>query len=136
MNRSSLQRAATNGLYGLGVLALLLTASGLHGITSALLARRSKEFAIRLVLGATPGRIVALVLRGGLKLTAIGLIVGLSIAVPAAVVAASQLHGFSPWSLTAVVLSSAIVIVTGIVAAAQPARRVLRLHPAEIVRAE
>lgn len=130
------QRMATKALYGLGLLALLLTATGLHGITNALLARRAKEFSIRLTLGATPGRIVALVFRGGLKLTAIGLIVGLCIAVPAAVVVASDLHGFSPWSPAALGLSSAIVIVTGILAAAQPARRVLRLHPAEIIRAE
>jgi ABC-type antimicrobial peptide transport system permease subunit len=130
------QRTATKALYGIGLLALLLTASGLHGITSALLARRSKEFSIRLALGATPGRIMSLVFRGGLKLTAIGLLVGLGIAVPAAVVVASKLHGFSPWSVAALGLSSAIVVVTGIAAAAQPARRVLRLQPADIIRAE
>jgi len=49
---------------------------------------------------------------------------------------ASQVHGFSAWSAPAVVLSSAIVIAAAIAAAAQPASRVLRIQPGDIVRAE
>jgi predicted permease len=130
------ERTATQLFYGLGLLALLLTITGLHGITSALFARRSKEFAIRLALGAAPRQIMGAVLASGLKLAAWGLALGLAIAFPVALVIASKLPGFSPWSLPALGLSCAIVLLAAIAAAAQPARRVLRIQPGEIVRSE
>lgn len=130
------ERTATKLFYALGLLALLLTATGLHGITTALFARRSKEFAIRLALGAAPRQIMGAVFSSALNLTAGGLAVGFLIAVPGALIIASKLHGFSPWSLPALGLSSAIVIIAAIAAAAHPARRVLRIQPADIVRAE
>ena len=130
------ERTATKLFYALGLLALFLTITGLHGITSALFARRSKEFAIRLALGAAPRQIVRTVLASGLKLAAGGLVLGLAIAFPGALVMASKLQGFSPWSVSALGLSSAIVFVAALAAAAQPARRVLRIQPADIVRSE
>jgi predicted permease len=131
-----LERTATQVFYGLGLLALLLTVTGLHGITTALFARRSKEFAIRLALGAAPRQIMGAVLASGLKLAAGGLALGLAVAFPVALIVASKLHGFSPWSVSALGLSSAIVMVAAIAAATQPALRVLRIQPADIVRAE
>jgi hypothetical protein len=130
------ERTATQLFYGLGLLALLLTITGLHGITAALFARRSKEFAIRLALGAAPRQIMGAVLASGLKLAAWGLALGLAIAFPGALIVASQMHGFSPWSVSALGLSCAIVIVAALAAAAQPARRVLRIQPGDIVRSE
>jgi len=131
-----LERTATQLFYALGLLALLLTVSGLHGITSALFARRSKEFAIRLALGAAPRQIMGTVLVSGVKLAAGGLVLGLAIAFPIALYVASKEPGFSPWSVPALGLSSAIVMVAAVAAAAQPARRVLRIQPGDIVRAE
>jgi ABC-type antimicrobial peptide transport system permease subunit len=131
-----LERTATQLFYALGLLALLLTVSGLHGITSALFARRSKEFAIRLALGAAPRQIMGAVLSSGLKLAAGGLALGLAIAFPVALIMASKLHGFSPWSVSALGLSSVIVMVAAVAAAAQPATRVLRIQPGDIVRSE
>jgi hypothetical protein len=130
------ERTATKLFYALGLLAVLLTITGLHGITAALFARRSKEFAIRIALGAAPRQIMGAVLSSGLKLAAWGLALGLAIAFPGAIVMASQLHGFSPWSVSALGLSSAIVFAASLAAAAQPARRVLRIQPADIVRSE
>jgi putative ABC transport system permease protein len=131
-----LERTATQLFYALGLLALLLTVSGLHGITSALFARRSREFAIRMALGASPRQIMRTVLASGVKLAAGGLVLGLAIAFPIALWVASKQPGFSPWSVPALGLSSAIVMVAAIAAAAQPARRVLRIQPGDIVRAE
>ena len=131
-----LERTATQLFYGLGLLALLLTAIGLHGITAALFARRSREFAIRIALGAAPRQIMGSVFSSGLKLTACGLAVGLVVAFPVAIMTASKLPGLSPWSISALGLSSAIVIVAAVAAAAHPAARVLRIHPGDIVRAE
>jgi predicted permease len=131
-----LERTATQLFYALGLLALLLTVTGLHGITSALFARRSREFAIRMALGASPRQIMRTVLANGVKLAAGGLVLGLAIAFPIALYVASKQPGFSPWSVPALGLSSAIVMVAAIAAAAQPARRVLRIQPGDIVRAE
>ena len=130
------ERTATKLFYLLGALALLLTITGLHGITAALFARRSKEFGIRLALGASPRQIMGAVLSGGLKLAAGGLVLGLAIAFPVALIMASKLHGFSPWSVSALGLSSVIVMVAAVAAAAQPATRVLRIQPGDIVRSE
>jgi ABC-type antimicrobial peptide transport system permease subunit len=120
----------------LGLLALLLTVTGLHGIAGALFARRSKEFAIRLALGAAPRQIMATVVTSGLKLAAAGLALGLAISLPGGMLLASRLHGFTPWSVAALGLSTAMVLVAAVAAAVQPATRVLRIQPGDIVRAE
>jgi predicted permease len=130
------QRIATQMFYGVGLVAMLLTVAGLHGITSALFARRSKEFAIRLALGAAPRQIMGVVLGSSLRLAVGGLALGLAIAVPGALMLASKIHGFSPWSVSALGLSSAIVIAAAVAAGAQPARRVFRIQPGDIVRSE
>jgi predicted permease len=135
-NSLILERRATQVFYGLGLLALLLTVTGLHGIASALFARRSKEFAIRLALGAAPRQIMGAVLGSGLKLAVYGLAIGLAIAVPGGLFLASSVHGLPAWSASAVALSSAIVIVAAAAAAVQPASRVLRIQPGDIVRSE
>jgi ABC-type antimicrobial peptide transport system permease subunit len=108
----------------------------LHGVASALFARRSKEFAIRLALGAAPRHIMGAVFSSSLKLTACGLVLGLAIAYPIALMTASKLPGFTPWSVPALVLSSAIVAIAAVAAAAHPAGRVLRIQPGDIVRSE
>jgi putative ABC transport system permease protein len=72
----------------------------------------------------------------GLKLAAWGLALGLAIAFAGAIIMASRVHGLSPWSVSALGLSCAIVIVAAVAAAAQPALRVLRIQPGDIVRAE
>ena len=76
------------------------------------------------------------VLASGLRLAACGLALGLAIAFPIALIAASKQPGFSPWSVPALGLGSAIVMVAAVAAAAQPARRVLGIQPGNIVRAE
>jgi macrolide transport system ATP-binding/permease protein len=62
----------------LGVLALVLAALGLYGVTSFIVARRTHEIGVRMALGARPTDVVALFLRDGLKLTALG--IGLGVA--------------------------------------------------------
>jgi hypothetical protein len=76
------------------------------------------------------------VLASGLRLAACGLVLGLAVAVPGALVVASRMHGFSPVSVPALCLSSALVMFAAVAAAAHPARRVLRIQPGQIVRSE
>jgi len=76
------------------------------------------------------------VLGSGLKLAVYGLAIGLAIAVPGGLFLASSVHGLPAGSASAVALSSAIVIVAAAAAAVQPASRVLRIQPGDIVRSE
>ena|ERR1019366_1703981 len=71
-----------------------------------------------------------------LTLAAVGFVLGLAIAFPVALIIASKLRGLSPWSVSALGLSSVIVMVAAVAAAAQPAARVLRIQPGDIVRSE
>lgn len=131
-----LERALMRVFYGLGGLALLLTLGGLHGVASALFARRSKEFAIRMALGASPRQIVGAVLANGVKLTMCGVAIGLAIGIGVALLARSHDARFTPWSAAALGLSSAAVLAAAVAAAAQPAGRVLRIEPARAMRTE
>ena len=71
-----LTRTAT----AMGVVALLLAAMGLFAVASYVAAQRSREFAIRIALGARPSGVLALVLRQSMRMVAIGLIIGGTIA--------------------------------------------------------
>src|SRR5262249_56156255 len=61
-------------------LALLLTAIGLYGLMSYSVVQRAQEIGIRIALGAQTGDVLKMVLRQGLKLTALGLLIGLAAA--------------------------------------------------------
>jgi ABC-type antimicrobial peptide transport system permease subunit len=105
-------------------------------VASALFARRSKEFAIRMTLGAEPRQVMGMVVASGVRLALCGLVLGLAVGIPIAKVIASKVPDFAPWSIPALGISSAVVLIAAIAAAAQPAARVLRIQPAEIVRSE
>jgi ABC-type antimicrobial peptide transport system permease subunit len=116
------------GLFG--VLALSLAAIGIYGIVSQVVASRAQELAIRAALGATPGSLVGLSLRTGLRQALTGLAIGVLTALIATRALRSMLHGVAP---TDPVTFVAVVVVTGVVAVAAsvlPARRAGRADPA------
>ena len=84
-----LTRTAT----AMGVVALLLAAMGLFAVASYVAAQRSREFAIRIALGARPSGVLALVLRQSMRIVAIGLIIGGTIALGVTQVFRTQFHG-------------------------------------------
>jgi ABC-type antimicrobial peptide transport system permease subunit len=77
------QRMAANLLGGMGVLALLLAAIGLYGVMAYAVSQRTQEMGIRLALGASPSSLLNMILGQGMKLTAIGLAIGLALALGA-----------------------------------------------------
>jgi putative ABC transport system permease protein len=117
-----------------GVLALLLAAVGLYGVTSYSVSLRRTEIGIRLALGATRGAVVGLVLGRVSALVGIGVIVGLALAAWTSRFVMTLLYGLQPGDpLT--LASSAIVLATiGTVAGWLPAHRASRLDPSTVLR--
>ena len=114
--------------------ALLLAAIGLYGVLATIVRQRTAEIGMRMVFGAPRGSILQLIVSEGLKLSAIGVVIGLAAAAPVTRLLASMLIGVSP---TDPVTFSAIVVVFVVIAAAAswvPARRASRLDPIAALR--
>src|SRR5207253_6743752 len=87
--------ASLAGLFG--IVALVLAAVGLYGMTAYTVAQRTNEIGIRMALGADRGKVVDLVLRSAFKRVAVGLVLGVPLAVGAGRLIAAQLYGVSFW---------------------------------------
>jgi ABC-type antimicrobial peptide transport system permease subunit len=81
--------ASLAGLFG--VVALVLAAVGLYGVTAYTVAQRTNEIGIRMALGANRGNVVGMVLQGAFRRVAIGLLLGLPLAVGAGYLLSAQL---------------------------------------------
>jgi putative ABC transport system permease protein len=127
------------GLYLTGAfagMAVLMVIAGLYGVLAQLVSYRRREFGIRLALGATPGGILAMVLRQGLVFVTIGLVVGIGVSVLAGDLVQSFLYQVKPadaWTYSAVVL---VLLVVGSAAALIPARRAASVDPMAALREE
>ncbi len=115
----------------LAVATLALAAIGLFAVTSVASSARLREFGVRLALGASPSRLLMLVLRGALLRTLIGLVLGSVLAVLLGLMARAVLRGLGaswmhPWSL---VLTWAVLLATGLLAALPSALRAARTPP-------
>jgi ABC-type antimicrobial peptide transport system permease subunit len=113
-----------------------LAATGVFGVMSYAVSQRAQEMGIRLALGARPRAVVGLVMGQSLKLTALGLAVGLLGAVLLARMVQLQLYAVTamdPATLVAVALTLAI---TAVIASLLPARRAASLDPSRSLRGE
>jgi macrolide transport system ATP-binding/permease protein len=119
-----------------GVLALLLATIGLYGVTAYTVVRRIPEIGIRMALGAGRGGVIAMVLRGALLQTAIGLMIGFPMALLCVRFVKAQLYEIT--SADARVMAAAIVVlmVAGWIAGMIPARRGASVNPVQALRAE
>ena len=120
----------------LGGLAFVLAISGLYGVVSYAVSRRTREIGIRVALGAAPRDAVWLVLRQGVILAVIGVCLGLPLAVGVGVVVRSGLFGISPADPVALAGSAVLVIAVAALASYLPARRAARVNPIAALRAE
>ncbi len=118
----------------LAVAALLLTAIGLHGVISQAVIERTREFGIRLALGATPSGTVGRVALGGLALTITGIAIGMALAQPATSLVASVLYGVAERDVPTYLGAAGFLLVVATVATVLPALRILRLDPAQTLR--
>jgi len=130
------ERTAATLIGSYGLLALLLAAVGLYGSMAYMVARRTREIGIRMALGARAASVLRQVLGDALWLAALGSVLGLLIAIPAARLLRSQLFGVGPADpLTLIVVPFVLAIVV-VLAAFVPARRATRVDPVTALRAE
>ncbi len=114
--------------------ALLLTLLGLYAIVSASVARRTREIGIRSVLGAQPGDALRMVLKEGLVLGAIGVAVGLGVALAATRGISSLLFGVSRLDPLTFAGTAALLLAVTLVACLGPGRRATRVDPVTALR--
>jgi len=112
-----------------GLLALILACVGLYGVTAYAVARRTNEIGIRMALGADRRSILGLVLRNALTQLALGLAIGVPVALAAGRVLAGQLYGVKSYDPMILGLAAMILAACALLAASVPARRATRVDP-------
>jgi len=126
--------AALSGFFG--ILAGLLTAVGLYGVISFLVARRTHEIGIRMALGAGKRQVLSSILRETLMLTVLGIGVGLPITFGVARLIASMLFGVRPYDPATLTMAACALCGVGLAAAYIPARRAAQVDPLMALRYE
>ena len=125
------------GLMGsFSLLALALSAVGIYGVLSYLVAQRTHEIGIRMALGAEPGQVLGLVMRNGILLVGAGVVIGFALSLALPRVLASMFNGFSVSTLGILGSAPLIVILVGFAACWIPARRAMRVEPMAALRHE
>jgi predicted permease len=128
-------RVMTSLLSVLALLAAALGAIGLYAALAGWVARRRSEIGTRLALGAQPHRLAAGVLATGLASTGIGVVIGAVGGAIAGRAIRGLLYGISPLDPLAFAAPAAVLLATGLIAAAVPAWRAAAVPPAEALRA-
>ena len=127
-------RAAHWVASAVGLIALLLTVTGIYGVLAYVVAMREKEIGIRVALGATRGMIVGLVVRQSVRLATIGVVAGVVLALGASRVVASRLTMIPTFDAVALGVGSGVVLLAALAAAYVPSRRAAAVDPVESLK--
>ena len=119
-----------------GAVALLLAAVGLYGVTAYTVAQRTNEIGIRMALGADRANVVRYVLRGAFGRVAVGLALGLPLAIAAGRLISTQLYGVSFWDPLALTLAAGALAICSLMAALIPASVAASISPMRALRTE
>ena len=119
-----------------GIVALVLAAVGVYGVTAYMVAQQTNEIGIRMALGADRAKVIQLVLRRAFQRVAAGLLVGLPLAVGAARFMAAQLYGVSFWDPFALAIAAGSLAGCAFFAAIIPAARAAAISPMSALRTE
>ncbi len=129
-------RLSTLLLSVFGLVGLLLAAIGLYGIVASTVQERTRELGVRVALGATPGRLRRDVLAAALGVTSVGAVVGLAAALVSSRLLTALLFQVSPTDPITLAGVCVLLLGVGVGAAYLPARRAMRIDPAQALRAE
>ncbi len=130
------QRAVASLAGMFGVIAVILAAIGLYGVTAYSVARRTSEIGVRMALGADRGRVMGLVLGGAFMRVVVGLVLGVPLAIGAGYLLSAQLYGVAFWDPVALTVAAGALTFTAFVAAVIPATRAAALAPMKALRTE
>jgi putative ABC transport system permease protein len=119
-----------------GGLALVLVCIGIYGVLAYAVAQQTREIGVRVALGATPASAFAFVLRDGLRITAVGLIVGLGVALLLTRYMQGLLFEVEPFNPAVFASVTMLLTLVATVACAVPAARATRVEPAMVLRDE
>ncbi len=120
----------------LALLALLVGAVGVYGVVAYEVSRRTREYGIRMALGADRGRVVKDVMRREAPQVVAGVVAGIGCALLAARAAAGLVYGVSPIDATSLAVAAVTLLAVGALAALTPALRAASVDPARVLRWE
>jgi predicted permease len=130
------QRVGASVLGAFGIVAMIIAAVGVYGVVAYGVSQRTREFGVRMALGASAPGVLRLVVGENLVSVGIGLAIGLAIAAAATRALESLLYGISPTDALTFSGASAMLLVVALVAAFIPARRATRVDPVSALRAD
>lgn len=119
-----------------GLVALVLAATGLYGVLASTVAERVREIGVRTALGASRANILALIVRQGISLTALGLLIGLGGAMLSSRAVAALLFGVSRLDPVTYAGVAVLLLCVSAVACLVPARRAASIDPMQALRSE
>ncbi|HEV2327115.1 MAG TPA: ABC transporter permease [Terracidiphilus sp.] len=119
-----------------GLLALLLAAIGLYGVTAYTVVRRTPEIGIRMALGAARGRVIGTVMRGAMLQAIAGLVIGIPVAVFCVRYVKSQLYEITSVNVPVMAMAIGVLVVAAAIAGIIPARRAASIDPVQALRIE
>ncbi|MGH7665533.1 MAG: ABC transporter permease [Gemmatimonadaceae bacterium] len=117
-------------------IAMLLASVGIYGVMSFDVTRRSQELGVRMALGADRRRVLSLVMRDGLRLTILGVVIGLLGALALTQLIRSQLYGVGTTDAATYILVALLLTAVAVAATLLPALRATQLDPVVALRAE
>jgi predicted permease len=121
---------------GFSLVSLLLAAVGIYGVLAYSVTERTREFGVRVALGAEPARIVSLVLAGGARVVLAGTVVGIAGALALTGLLKTMLFAVSARDTMTFLTAPLVLALVGLLAGWLPARRASRLPPLEALRGE
>jgi predicted permease len=121
---------------GFGVLALLLAAIGLYGVMTYAITRRTGEIGLRVALGAQRTDVISMVLSDALKVVAIGVVIGLPLALASTRFLKAQLHDVATADPISIGVAILVLTMSAVIAVLLPAMRASRVSPIVALRAD
>jgi predicted permease len=119
-----------------GLLALLLAAIGLYGVTAYTVIRRTPEIGIRMALGAARSRVIGMVMRGAMLQAVAGLAIGIPAAIFCVRYVKSQLYETTSVNASVMTIAIGVLVLTAAIAGIIPARRAASIDPVRALRIE
>jgi len=118
------------------MLALILSAVGLYGVLSYVVAERTREIGVRMALGAEIGHVRRMVVAQGVRVVGLGVVIGIAVALASTRALGSLLFGVVPLDIVTFVAVPLSMVGVGLLASYMPARRASSVDPMDLLRGE